>query len=308
MWIYIARRTLWTIPVLVLATVFTFLLVTALPGIGFDEDPRLRQHPHIIENIKQKYGYDRSLPVRYAIWLKTFVTEGKMGPSITSSDRDVVQVLIERAPVSAQLGVIAFVFAAVVGTLFGIASALWRNTPIDYASTFISTIGFAIPIFMTAEFWVAFMGVKWNVTPVAGWETWQHRIGPAIVLGFAIMPYFTRLVRGNMLETLESDFVTTARAKGLRWRRTVFAHVLRNSLIPVITNAGPLAGFTITGSFVTEFIFNIPGLADAFIIGVQQRDYNLLLGATTLLAGLVIFLNLVVDLLYGFLDPRIRVA
>jgi ABC-type dipeptide/oligopeptide/nickel transport system permease component len=190
-------------------------------------------------------------------------------------------------------------------------AALRANSPVDYGAMFVSNVGFALPSFLVGTLLIYFFALRWgNVfdLPTSGWSGWKTKILPSVALGLAPMAYFARLVRGTMLETLQQDYVRTAKAKGLRWRRVVLVHVLRNSLIPAVTAAGPLLGFLITGSFVIEFIFAIPGIGRYYITAVEARDYSVVMGLTVLLSVIVIVANLVVDVLYGFLDPRTREA
>jgi dipeptide transport system permease protein len=217
-------------------------------------------------------------------------------------------IIKEHFPKSIELGVYAFLFAIFVGVPLGIVAALKHNTVIDYSAMFFSNIFHAVPSFLLATLMIYFIALKGGLLPTSGWSSWEHKILPAIALGFAPMALFARLVRGTMLETLQQDYVRTARAKGLRYRRVVGLHVLRNSLIPVITAAGPLLGYIITGSFVIELIFNIPGIGGYYVTAVSARDYSVVMGLTVLLSGLIIIANLVVDILYGILDPRTRDA
>jgi oligopeptide transport system permease protein len=196
-----------------------------------------------------------------------------------------------------------------VGIPLGVVAALKHNTPIDYAAMFFSNVFHAIPSFLVATLLIYFLALQWNVgVPTSGWTTWESKVLPSIALGVAPMALFARLVRGTMLETLQQDYIRTAKAKGLRWRRVVGLHVLRNSLIPVITAAGPTLGFLITGSFVIEQIFAIPGIGRYYVTAVTARDYSVVMGLTVLLAIVVILANLMVDILYGILDPRTRDA
>lgn len=309
---YVLNRIIWTIPILLLAIALTFSLILALPGHAVISSPGLANNPGLVKALEKQYNLDKPPVQRYFFYIGDLL-QGDMGPSSASTSQDVGDQIADSLPVSAELGLWAFAFASFFGLLAGMLSALKHNTMWDYAATTISTLGFAIPSFMIASFWTYYIGLQTDVfvggtdlTPIAGWTTWAHRIGPAIVLGLAIMPYFARLIRGTMLETLQLDYVTTAKSKGLRWRTTVLRHVLRNSLIPVITNAAPLFGFVITGSFIIERIFNIPGLGQSFVQAITNRDFNLVLGTMVLLSVIVITLNLLVDILYGFLDPRIR--
>jgi ABC-type dipeptide/oligopeptide/nickel transport system permease component len=226
-------------------------------------------------------------------------------------NRDVNDIVGEHFPRSIELGLLALGFAIVFGIPLGILSALKANTVFDYAAMFLSNVGFAVPSFLVATLFIYFFALEWREIfqlPTSGWTTWRHKVLPSIALGLAPMAYFARLVRGTMLETLQQDYVRTAKAKGLRWRRVVVVHTLRNSLIPAVTAAGPLLGFLITGSFIIEYIFAIPGIGKYYVDAVEARDYSVVMGLTVLLSIIVILANLVVDILYGFLDPRTREA
>jgi ABC-type dipeptide/oligopeptide/nickel transport system permease component len=202
-------------------------------------------------------------------------------------------------------------FALVFGIPLGMLSALKANSIFDYAAMVVSNVGFAIPSFLVATLLIYYFSLQWGDVfgvPTSGWSSWKHKVLPSIALGLGPMAYFARLTRGTMLETMQQDYIRTARAKGLRWRRVVTLHVLRNSLIPVITAAGPILGFLITGSFVIEQIFAIPGIGRYYITAVTARDYSVVMGLTVMLSIIVIVANMVVDILYGVLDPRTREA
>jgi ABC-type dipeptide/oligopeptide/nickel transport system permease component len=223
-------------------------------------------------------------------------------------NQTVNDIVREFFPTSLELGGLAFLFALVLGIPLGVLSALRANSVLDYVAMFVSNVGFALPSFLVATVLIYYCSLKWGSLPTSGWSSWQSKILPVIALGLAPMAYFARLVRGTMLETLQQDYIRTARAKGLRRRRVVGLHVLRNSLIPVVTAAGPILGFLITGSFIVEEIFAIPGVGRYYVTAVQARDYSVVMGLTVLLSLIVIVANLVVDILYGFLDPRTRDA
>jgi ABC-type dipeptide/oligopeptide/nickel transport system permease component len=234
-----------------------------------------------------------------------------LGPSLIQRNRDVNDIIKETFPVSLKLGGLAMLFAIVVGIPLGIIAALKQNTPVDYAAMAVVNAGYALPNFLIATLLIYFFAVKWRdhtPFPTNGWAGWESWVLPVIALGHAPMTVLARIVRGSMLETLQQDYIRTAKAKGLRWRRVVGLHVLRNSLIPAVTAAGPLLGYLITGSFIVEFIFGIPGIGRYFVNSVTGRDYAVTLGITVLLSVIIIIANLVVDILYGFLDPRTRDA
>jgi ABC-type dipeptide/oligopeptide/nickel transport system permease component len=259
-------------------------------------------------NLNRKFHLDDPWYVQYANYVKGVFTLD-LGPSLVLRNQNVNDIVRSHFPVSLELGAFAFVFAIVFGIPLGVLAALRANKPSDYAAMLVANAGFAVPSFLVATLLIYYFAVKWDVgVPTSGWSTWQSKVLPSIALGFFPMAYFARLVRGTMLETLQQDYVRTARAKGLTRQRVVGLHVLRNSLIPVVTAAGPLLGAVITGSFVIETIFAIPGIGRYYVNSVSARDYSVTMGLTILYAVIVILANLIVDILYGYLDPRTREA
>jgi oligopeptide transport system permease protein len=306
---FIVRRLFWTIPVILLVIFFTFMMMRQIEGNPFRQTERAIP-ASIQANLERKYGLDKPWYVQYARYVKGVFTFD-LGPSLVLRNRDVNDIVAAHFPKSLELGGLAFLFAFVFGMPLGIIAALRANSVVDYAAMFLSNVGFAVPSFLIATLAIYFFALEWGDVfglPTSGWTTWKHKILPVIALGLGPMAYFARLMRGTMLETLQQDYIRTAKAKGLRWRRVVTRHVLRNSLIPVVTAAGPLLGFLITGSFVIEQIFAIPGIGRYYVTAVTARDYSVVMGLTVLLAVIVIVANMVVDILYGFLDPRTRDA
>jgi ABC-type dipeptide/oligopeptide/nickel transport system permease component len=306
---FVIRRVFWTIPVILLVILFTFLMMRQIEGNPFRKSERAIPEA-IQQNLERKYGLDQPWYVQYAKYVKGVFTYD-LGPSLVLRNQTVNDIVAEHFPKSLQLGGLAFLFAAVFGIPLGMIAALRSNSVLDYAAMFFSNVGFAVPNFLIATLAIYFFALEWGDVfglPTSGWTTWKHKILPVVALGLAPMAYFARLVRGTMLETLQADYIRTARAKGLRWRRVVTLHVLRNSLIPVVTAAGPLLGFLITGSFVIEQIFAIPGIGQYYITAVSARDYSVVMGLTVLLSIIVIVANMAVDILYGILDPRTRDA
>jgi oligopeptide transport system permease protein len=306
---FIVRRVFWTIPVILVVILLTFLMMRQIGGNPFRHSERAV--PEAVQrNLEEKFHVNDPWWKQYAFYVKGVFTLD-FGPSLVLRGQSVNDIIKEHFPKSIELGVYAFLFAIFVGVPLGIAAALKQNTWVDYSAMFFSNVFHALPSFLLATLMIYFFALKWGDIfgfPTSGWTTWEHKVLPAIALGFAPMALFARLVRGTMLETLQQDYVRTARAKGLRYRRVVGLHVLRNSLIPVITAAGPLLGYIITGSFVIELIFNIPGIGSYYVTAVSARDYSVVMGLTVLLSGLIIIANLVVDILYGVLDPRTRDA
>jgi dipeptide transport system permease protein len=306
---FVIRRLFWTVPVILLVILLTFLMMRQIEGNPFRKTERAVPES-IQRNLEAKFNLDEPWYVQYAYYVKGVFTFD-LGPSLVLRNRDVNDIVREHFPRSIELGLLALGFAIVFGVPLGILSALRANTIFDYAGMFFSNVGFAVPSFLVATLLIYFFALEWREIfqlPTSGWTTWRHKVLPSIALGLAPMAYFARLVRGTMLETLQQDYIRTARAKGLRWRRVVVVHTLRNSLIPAVTAAGPLLGFLITGSFIIEYIFAIPGIGKYYVDAVEARDYSVVMGLTVLLSMIVILANLVVDILYGFLDPRTREA
>jgi dipeptide transport system permease protein len=304
---FIVRRLFWTIPVILVVILLTFVMMRQIEGNPFRQSERAV--PEAIQrNLERKFNLDKPWYLQYAYYVKGVFTFD-LGPSLVIRGRDVNDIVKTHFPKSLELGLYAFLFALVVGVPLGVIAALKHNTIVDYSAMFVSNVFHAVPSFLVATLLIYYLALEWGDVfqlPTSGWSTWKHKILPSIALGFGPMALFARLVRGTMLETLQQDYVRTARAKGLRYRRVVGLHVLRNSLIPVVTAAGPLLGFIITGSFVIELIFNVPGIGQYYVTAVNARDYSVVMGLTVLLSVIVIGANLVVDVLYGILDPRTR--
>jgi len=306
---FIIRRLLWTIPVLLLVILMTFLMMRHIQGNPFRHSERAVS-PEIQANLERKFNLDKPWYVQYALYVKGVATFD-LGPSLVLRNQSVNDIVKEHFPKSLQLGALAMVFAIVFGIPLGVIAALRPNTVFDYGAMFFANVGFAVPSFLIATLLIYFFALQWGDIfglPTSGWTGWQSKVLPVIALGLGPMAYFARLVRGTMLETLQQDYVRTARAKGLNSRRILMVHVLKNSLTPAVTAAGPLLGFLITGSFIIEYIFAIPGIGKYYITAVSSRDYSVVMGLTVLLSIIVVIANMVVDILYGVLDPRTRDA
>jgi ABC-type dipeptide/oligopeptide/nickel transport system permease component len=304
---FIVRRILWTIPVVLLVILMTFFMMRLIKGNPFQRTER-PVPPAIQANLDRKYNLDKPWYLQYVYYAKGVFT-ADLGPSVQQPDREVNDIIKEHFPVSLKLGGMAMLLAIVFGIPLGVIAALKQNTVFDYAAMAVVNAGYAIPNFLIATLLIYFFAVKWNEHtpfPTNGWGGPASWVLPVIALGHAPMTVLARIVRGSMLETLQQDYIRTAKAKGLRWRRVVGLHVLRNSLIPAVTAAAPLLGYLIAGSFIVETIFGIPGIGRYFIISVASRDYSVTMGITVLLSLIIIVANLVVDILYGFLDPRTR--
>jgi ABC-type dipeptide/oligopeptide/nickel transport system permease component len=272
-----------------------------------------RNVPEAIQkNLERKFHLDRPWYVQYAYYVKGVFTLD-LGPSMSQRSRTVNDIVKDGFPRSLKLGLLAYLWAILFGVPAGILAALKPNSIFDYFAMLFSSIGFALPSFFVATLLIYYVSVKAGLVPTSGWPTsfWSFDsrvILPSLALGLFPMAYFARLVRGAMLETMQQDYVRTAKAKGLRYRRVIGLHVLRNSLIPAVTATAPLLGLIITGTFVIEFIFSIPGIGRYFINSVSNRDYSVVLGITVLTSIIIVIANLFVDIMYGVLDPRTREA
>jgi ABC-type dipeptide/oligopeptide/nickel transport system permease component len=303
---YIVRRVFWTVPVILLVILLTFVLMRQIEGNPFRKTERAVP-ASVQANLERKFNLDKPWYAQYARYVEGVFTFD-LGPSLVLRDRTVNDVVKEQFPRSIELGLYAFGWAVLLGVPAGVLAALRPNARFDYGAMLFSNVGFALPNFLVATLLIYFVALRWGVLPTSGWTSWEHKLLPSFTLGLVPMAYFARLVRGTMLETLQQDYVRTAKAKGLRFRRIVLVHVLRNSLIPVVTAAGPLLGYIITGSFIVENIFAVPGIGRYYVTAVSARDYSVVMGLTVLLAIIVIVANLIVDILYGILDPRTREA
>jgi ABC-type dipeptide/oligopeptide/nickel transport system permease component len=308
---FIVRRVVWTIPVILLVILMTFLLMRQIGGNPFRHTER-NVPVAIQKNLERKFHLDRPWYVQYAYYVKGVFTFD-LGPSMSQRTRTVNDVVKDGFPRSLKLGLLAYFWAIVFGVPAGILAALRPNSIFDYFAMFFSSLGFALPSFFVATLLIYYVAVKGGIVPTNGWPVsfWSldsRVILPSVALGLFPMAYFARLVRGSMLETMQQDYVRTAKAKGLRYRRIIGLHVLRNSLIPAVTATAPLLGLIITGTFVIEFIFSIPGIGRYFINSVSNRDYSVVMGITVLTSMIIVVANLFVDIMYGVLDPRTREA
>jgi len=304
---FIIRRIVWTIPVILLVILMTFLMMRLIKGNPFQVTDR-PVPASIQRNLDRKFHLDKPWLQQYLYYVRD-VASFNLGPSLVQRNQDVNDIVREHFPVSIKLGVMAMGFAILFGIPLGVFAALRHNSILDYTAMGIANIGFALPSFLVATLLIYFFALRlkdYTGLPTNGWDGPSSWVLPVIALGIYPMTYFARLVRGTVLETLQQDYIRTAKAKGLRWRLVVGKHVLRNSLIPVVTAAGPVLGGLITGSFIVETIFGIPGIGRYYITAVTGRDYSVVMGITVLLSVIIIVANLVVDILYGYLDPRIR--
>lgn len=275
-----------------------------VPGGPFDADKNLP--PAIVANLNAKYQLDKPVAQQYVTYLSR-VVRGDLGISYKYLNRTVRDILGEAMPVSLQLGFTALVLAILIGVPLGTIAAVNRGSWIDVTAMFLSTAGISVPGFVIGAFLIFIFGVWLKVLPVALWETPWHMVLPSLTLAFSPAAYLARLTRASVLEVLEKDWVRTARSKGLSRWATVIKHTLRNALVPVVTVLGPLTAILITGSFVVEYLYAIPGMGRFFVTAVTNRDYDLIMGTTLVFAALLIVTNAIVDVAYQILDPRMKV-
>lgn len=299
----ILKRILLAIPVLLVVASLTFVLVRIVPGGPFDADKNLP--PEIIANLNAKYHLDKPVPEQYFLYLGR-LAQGDLGVSYKYVNRTVNDILSDAFPVSLQLGTISLTLAVMIGVPLGAIAAVCRGRREDVIAMFLSTLGISVPGFVIGATLIFVFAIELRVLPVGLWESPWHVVLPAVTLAFSPAAYLARLTRASVLEIVEKDWVRTARSKGLSQWSTVTKHILRNSLIPVVTVLGPLTAIVITGSFVVEYIYAIPGMGRFFITAVMNRDYDLILGTTLVFAVLLIVANTLVDVAYQILDPRMR--
>lgn len=303
---YIIKRILQAIAVLLLVTCITFFLMKLVPGSPFASEKS--QSPEVLEALNKKYGLDQP----YSVQLKKFIfnaMKGEFGVSLKmQKDRPVMDIIKEMLPTSVKLGLLALLWACLVGIPLGCLAAYNRGKGLDSFLRVLTTIGISAPGFVVATLLLLLFGVKLKVLPTMGLDSWKSYIMPVFSLGFYPMCYIARLSRSSMLDAIGQDYIRTARAKGVSEKKILFKHALKNAFIPVLTYIGPLTAGIITGSMVVESVFSVQGLGRYFINSVLNRDYPIIMATTLFFAFMVILMNLVVDILYRFIDPRIDLA
>lgn len=304
---YILRRTLLAFVTLLAVVTLTFFLMRSIPG-----DPLAGMARALPAETKAafmaKYGLDKPLLEQYLIYMKGLLTEFDLGESLQYAGRPVLRTILETSPVSGLYGGIALVIGTLTGVILGIVAALKKNKLPDYVVMFIAILGTTLPVFVLISLTQWLFGVKLGWLPPSGWGTWKHMVLPIAVGAFGSVATYARYVKASMLDTLDQDYVLTAKAKGLSQFQIITRHVLRNSLMPAITIfAGSVVG-VFTGAFVTERMFAIPGIGFYYISSINNNDYTMILGTTVFYAILFIIMQLVLDIVYTLIDPRIRVG
>jgi oligopeptide transport system permease protein len=313
------RRVLWIIPVLFFVSVITFTLMHAVPGGPWAREKALPAAT--VELLNDKYGLDEPIVVQYLNWIGPLhiedgnvaccggILSGDLGPSYKYVNRSVNDIIADGILVTMQLGVLAFLLSVAIGLPLGIIAALGHNKWPDYSATMVSVLGISTPTFVSSILLIVIFGVVlgWLPTNALKWEedpsAW---ILPTIALSLYPIAQVARYTRASMLEVTRRDYVRTAHSKGLGRRTVVIVHMVRNALIPVVTILGPILAFLITGSFVIEYIFSVPGIGREYVASITQRDYGMIMAMTMFYAVVIVVLNLVVDVLYAYIDPRIR--
>jgi ABC-type dipeptide/oligopeptide/nickel transport system permease component len=307
---YIARRLLLLIPVLLFISLVTFSLMHSVPGGPFTREKALR--PEILRNLEKHYCLDEPLWKQYVQYLIGGCGDSKgvlrldFGPTYSSRSRTVNDIFQDNLPVSFQLGLWALLVAVVMGLPLGVVAALKQNTIWDYVSMGVAVLGVSIPNMVMGPLLIWIFALGLGLLPVAGWGKPSQVIMPVLALGATESARIARLTRASMLQVIREDYIRTARAKGLTERVVTVRHALRNALIPVITILGPLFAYLVTGTIIIEMIFGIPGMGRFFVTSITNRDYPVIMGTILLYAVVLVLTNLLVDLTYAFLDPRIR--
>jgi oligopeptide transport system permease protein len=325
---YLIRRVFWMIPVLLLVALITFTLMHQAPGGPWDRDPNRRQVDAATQaQLNRSFGLDKPLffnlsggnPLDSQFFNYVWgAVRGDLGPSYRQRGRMVQEVLFEppkgkpfwdsRFGYSLRLGMLALTLATLFGVPFGILAALNRNTIVDYFALFVSTIGISVPSFVLAIFLIILLAGKLNILKIIqrDWSSPGAWLVPAVVLGFGTFAFITRLTRSSLLEVMSQDYIRTAKSKGLSDPTIIGRHMLRNAMIPVLTIMGPAFAGLVTGSFIIETMFGFPGSGREYVMAISNRDYSMIMGTTLIYAALIVVANLTVDLMYRFLDPRIK--
>ncbi len=300
--LYILKRLLLAILTVWVVITVTFFVMRAVPGGPFMGEKAIT--PAAQAALEAKYGLDKPVVEQYFTYLKDITTRLDFGPSLKQRGRDVIDVIGDGMKTSVKLGLIAAASALAVGVVLGAVAALRRNKLIDRIVMVITTAFVSMPSFIMGSLLLVLFSVMWGLLPANG-ATKGGLILPVVTLALYPMAYTTRLTRSSMLDVLGQDYIRTAKAKGVSGVRIIFGHALKNSLIPVLTYAGPMLAYIVTGSLVVEQIFAVPGIGRAFVSSIQNRDYPMIMGTTIVLASLIVIMNLITDILYKVVDPRI---
>jgi oligopeptide transport system permease protein len=302
---YALRRIAGIIPTLLVIITVSFFVVRLAPGGPFDQEQTLS--PQVRANLDHAYGLDRPIAAQYWKYLRG-LARGDFGPSFKQHDFSVTDLIYQGIPVSSVLGITAILLSILIGVALGLAAAIWRQSIVDYGITSLVVLGLALPAFVTGPLLALTFGVYLHWLPVAGWESGSlhYVVLPAVTLALPVIAHIARLTRASLLDVLRANFILAARARGLGLWRILWGHALRPALLPVVSYLGPATAFVVTGSLVVETVFGLPGTGRYLVQGAINRDYTLVMGMVIVYGTLVLLLNLVADLVYGWLDPRAR--
>jgi peptide/nickel transport system permease protein len=303
---YILKRFITMLVTIWVIASLTFLIMKLIPGDPFASDADVLPE-EVVENMRAKYNLDEPIPVQYVLYLKNLVMLD-LGPSIQSETRTVNDLLADGFPASATLGIQAIAVALFFGLLLGIIAALNHNKFLDYASMIFAIVGISVPSFILAPLLINFFSVKWGILPVASWGSFQHSVLPTLALATTPLAVVARFMRSSMLEVMNQNYIKTADAKGLSSFKIVVSHGIRNAILPVVSFIGPLFVALITGTFVIEKIFAIPGIGKYFVDSIFNRDYPVIMGTTVFFSTILVVTLFLIDISYRLIDPRIKLS
>ena len=304
---YIIKRLLAGVLSLFVLVTLTFFLMHMIPGGPFSPSEQRNVPEKILEQIQHKYGLNDPVPVQYARYLNNLL-HGDMGTSFKKQDTTVNELIANGFPVSAKVGALGIVAALAAGIPLGIVAAVRRGKLADGVSMVFATIGVSVPSFVICVLMMYLFCEKWKIFPSYGLTSWKHYVLPVFCMAFSQIAYITRLMRSSMLETMRQDYIRTERAKGMPEYLVIGKYALKNSILPVVTYVGPLIATLLTGTFIIEKLFSIPGLGRYFVSAITDRDYSVTLGLTVFLGAMIILCNLVVDIMYAIIDPRVKIT
>jgi peptide/nickel transport system permease protein len=303
---YIVKRLLTMLLTIWVIITLTFVIMKFIPGDPFASDADVLPE-EVLQNIRAKYNLDEPLPVQYALYMKNLMMLD-LGPSIKSQTRSVNDIILDGMPASATLGIQALTVAMFFGLILGIIAALNHNKPLDFFAMMIAIIGISVPSFILAPLLIKNFAVEWRLLPVASWGSFQHSVLPSLALAASPMAVIARFMRSSMIDVMNQNYIKTANAKGLSTVQLVIKHGIRNAILPVITFIGPLAVVLITGTFVIEKIFAIPGLGKYFVDSIFNRDYPVIMGTTIFFSTILVVILFLIDISYRLIDPRIKLT
>ncbi|MDY8095114.1 ABC transporter permease [Paenibacillus polymyxa] len=303
---YILKRLFTMFITLWIIVTLTFIIMHIIPGDPFSNDSKTIPEA-VLQNMRARYNLDKPLAVQYVLYLKNLLVLD-MGPSIQSKTTDVNMLIARGFPPSALLGIQSIVVAIIAGISLGTLAAIHHNRPLDYILMFIAIVGISVPSFILAPLLIKYVAVQWHLLPVASWGTWQHTVLPSLALAVSPLAVIARFMRTSMLEVMHEEYIRTAKAKGLSSWAVVLRHGLRNALVPVLSFIGPLFASVITGTFVVEKIFAIPGIGKYFVDSIFNRDYPVIMGTTIFYSAILVVTLFLIDISYRLVDPRIKLV